>query len=65
MKNVIVTKLDDGVLEVKIEILNITTYAKDAEDVAVAVDEAIESLKLQAKREGCLETFQLIKHYLE
>lgn len=65
MKNVIVKKLDDGVLEVKIEMLNITTYAKDAEDVAVAVDEAIESLKVQAQREGCLETIQLIKHYLE
>jgi hypothetical protein len=65
MKNVIVTKLDDGVLEVKIHMLNITTYAKDAEDVAVAVDEAIESLKIQAQREGCLETIQLIKHYLE
>jgi hypothetical protein len=65
MKNVIVTKLDDGVLEVKIHMLNITTYAKDAEDVAVAVDEAIESLKIQAQREGCLETFQLIKHFLE
>jgi hypothetical protein len=65
MKNVIVTKLDDGVLEVKIEMLNITTYAKDAEDVAVAVDEAVESLKIHAQREGCLETFQLIKHFLE
>lgn len=65
MKNVIVKKLDDGILEVKIEMLNITTYAKDAEDVAVAVDEAIESLKVQAQREGCLETIQLIKHYLE
>lgn len=65
MKNVIVTKLDDGVFEVKIEMLNITTYAKDVEDVAVAVDEAIESLKIQAQREGCIETIQLIKHYLE
>jgi hypothetical protein len=65
MKNVIVTKLDDGVLEVKIHMLNITTYAKDAEDVAVAVDEAVESLKIHVQREGCLETFQLIKHFLE
>ena len=65
MKNVIVKKLDDGVLEVKIEMLNITTYAKDAEDVVVAIDEVIESLKEQAQREGCLETIQLIKHYLE
>jgi len=65
MKNVIVTKLDDGVLEVKLLILNITTYAKDAEDVAVAVDEALESLKIQAHNTGCVETCKLIRLFLE
>lgn len=65
MKNVIVKKLDDGVLEVKLLILDITTYAKDEQDVVVAVDEAIKSLKLQAQREGCVETIQLIKLFLE
>lgn len=65
MKNVVIKKLDDGVFEVKLLILDITTYAKNEEDVMVAVDEAIESLKIQAQREGCLETIQLIKHFLE
>ncbi len=65
MKNVVVKELADGTLEVTLLILDITTYAKDMEDVKVAVDEAVESLKIHAQREGCLETFQLIKHFLE
>ncbi len=65
MKNVIVTKLDDGFLEVKLSILNITTYAKNENDVKVAVNEAIECLKIQAQKEGCVETINLIKLFLE
>jgi hypothetical protein len=65
MKNVTIKKLDDGVIEVKILTLGITTYAKDIDDVVIAVDEAIESLKIQAKREGCVETSQLITTFLE
>lgn len=64
MKNVIVRKLNDGVLEVKLLILNITTYAKNEADVKTAVDEAIESLQIQARREGCIETCTLIRLFL-
>ena len=48
--------IQDGILEIKLSILNITTYAKNEADVITAVNEAVESLKIQALNGNCIES---------
>lgn len=41
MKNVEVKKLKTGIYEIKLNFLDITTYAKDKADIDIAIEEAI------------------------
>lgn len=61
MKNVKLKLMEDGSIKIKINILNITTYAKDKDDIQNAINEAIELLKNNAHDNGCVETIRLIK----
>lgn len=65
MKNVQVTKLEDGFFEVKLLHLDIITYGKDNDkDVKVAVDEALTLIKMIFKKHKCEESEKKLELFL-
>ena len=63
MKNIVIKRVKDGTLKVKLRIFDIIFYVENESDIEMTVNNIIEDLKIRAREIGCLETIKLISFW--